>query len=74
MAPALRNYECPNNVSMTGEAGYGPGTMERVLQDDVDFMWSASCFTGVETGLQGGWLAFPGSHLKPCEPTRTPVT
>ena len=23
------------------------------------------CFPGVETGLQGGWLALPGSHLKP---------
>ena len=74
MAPAPGNHECPNNVSMTGEAGYGPGSMERVLQDDVDFMWSASLLHRCGNGAAGRLAGSPGVTPEAMERIRAPVT
>lgn len=60
MAPALGNYERPNNPSMTGEAGYGPGTTGRALQDDMGFTWRASLLYRCGHGAPGRWAGFPG--------------
>ena len=61
MAPALGNYECPKNICMTGEAGYGPGTTGRVLQDDMGLTWRASLLYRCGNGAPGRWAGFPDS-------------